>query len=152
MAPVISIPPRSPIERIRNLKLSEFYCERPTDEVAGDSHQGQTDSAESEKTAWQLRKSRDRFAMKIPIGGNDICFLVDRAAVLDIYAQAIATVGPKNHKQINFEATLKIKTILGIRQAEPHDVVFASGGMFLTPLEPQYAEPRIEFGDDEGGV
>ncbi|CAO2655025.1 Nn.00g117580.m01.CDS01 [Neocucurbitaria sp. VM-36] len=142
------LPSRKPIEVLRCLNLDDFQYEVTLDDAALPDPK---DLTESQRTARQLRSARDRFAITIPVGGNELCFSVDRAAVLDIYQQAIEKIGPTNHKQIVFEANHKIKTILGLRKAEAHDVVFTSGGMLLKPLEPQYAEPRIEYGDDQEG-
>lgn len=139
------------MEKTRPLSLADFQHESPLDDTATYSHRDPNSLSESGQTARQLREARDRFAKKIPVEGNKLCYSADRSAVLDVYRQALASIDAQNHTLILSEATLKVKVILGIRKAAPHDVVFTTGGVLLKPLEPQYAEPRIQSRDDTNG-
>lgn len=98
-----------------------------------------------------ILNARNSFAATIPVKGNEICYGPDRAAVLRVYQQALEKLTATNHKQVRAEVSVKIKTILCLRDAEPEDIVFTSKGMVLSPLEPQYAEPRIDFMNDQLG-
>ncbi|KAJ4368435.1 hypothetical protein N0V83_006792 [Neocucurbitaria cava] len=138
-------PVRRPIKELRTLALNDFQYNGPLEEPA------QAPQTEAQKAAQHLRSARDRFALKIPITGNTLCYTVDRAAVLTLYTQALTLITSSNPTQLSSEVTLKVTTILGLRSAHPLDVVFTSAGMLLPPLEPQYAEPRIEYADDEYG-
>ncbi|KAH7356121.1 hypothetical protein BKA66DRAFT_403240, partial [Pyrenochaeta sp. MPI-SDFR-AT-0127] len=138
-------------QKLRGLGLDDFQYQGPLQDYALSSHRDSTAVTDSEKTAYMLLEARDRFSKGIPIDGNHLCYSVDRAAVLDVYCEALEKINRENHRLVLFETTLKVKTILGLRSAEPHDIAFACGGMLLKPIEPQYAEPRIEFDDDQEG-
>ncbi len=134
--------------QLRSLRISDFESTEIIEPITDVIHSNTHFISESAQTAAELRCARDRFAAGVQLEGNRLCYVADRAATLAVYQEALAKIDSQNHHQIHSEANIKIKTVLGIRQAEADDIVFAAGGMLLSPLEPQYAEPRIEFADD----
>lgn len=78
---------------------------------------------------------------------------LDRRAVIDIYDQALDALSksPWKHNQTGAECTYKTRVVLGITKADPEDSVFETSGQLLKPIDPQYAEPRIERTGDENG-
>lgn len=88
--------------------------------------------------------------------GNQHCSGPDRRAVLSLYREALAKlehVSEVTARRIHLETVVKLSTILDLRVAQPDDDVFYIKGALLSPLEPQYAAPRLEFydrGDGEG--
>ena len=151
MAPNPGEDTRVDVHQLRKLRLSDFQSPEILNPTAQFHHTKSTLVSDSSRTADRLRSSRDRFAAGVPLGGNRLCYNVDRAATLAIYREVLSKVKASNHRQIQSEANVKIQTVLGIRKAEADDIVFAVGGMLLSPLEPQYAEPRIEYADDPYG-
>lgn len=112
-------------------------------------------------TAAGLRACRKSFATTIPVGGNHICHARDRVAVLDIYKHAIQicaamdiskdTLKSTRSMNLAWDVRCKIQTVLALRPAPPDDPVFRLGGSRITsPLDPTYAEPRIDHSTDEG--
>jgi hypothetical protein len=101
----------------------------------------------------QLRNTQCLFAQGIPPGGDDKCAGLDRQTVLNIYTEALSLLSssPQKHTQIAAECTRKVRVVLGIVSADPDDTVFTRTGQLLKPLEPQYANPRLEAGEDEYG-
>jgi hypothetical protein len=105
----------------------------------------------AEATANSLRETRHRFAQKVPSGDDEQKHAaLDRQNVLAVYTQALAQLHsiPNKHIQIAAECTRKVRVILGIVSADPPDPVFTTNGQLLAPLEPQYANPRLEARDD----
>jgi hypothetical protein len=107
----------------------------------------------SEKTASTIREMQRRFVRGTPDHGGDNCTALDRRTVLDIYAEAIDTLNsaPGKHVLIAAECTRKVRVVLSIIASDPDDTVFLTAGQLLSPLEPQYANPRIDRGDDQYG-
>lgn len=147
-------PERKPIWQLRRLTLDHFHgtivpvSAKTPSQIPATLEHGNSQAFQARK---DLEDARNSFASTIPREGNHICHNADRSAVLRIYQQALENLKASNHAQVQLEASLKIKTVLGLRAAEPDDVVFAGKGMMLPPLEPQYAEPRIDFADDRYG-
>ncbi|KAF2129239.1 hypothetical protein P153DRAFT_15915 [Dothidotthia symphoricarpi CBS 119687] len=134
-----------PSSQRRQPNLSDFYYQGPLTALVKPSPET--------TTAWvlaahSLRESRARFATKIKVGGDQSVCALDRSAVLDVYQEALKNISPANYQQITSETNLKVKTILNIRPAEPDDLVFSTVGALLRPLDPQYADPRIEYEHD----
>jgi hypothetical protein len=100
-----------------------------------------------------LCQTRGDFAAKIPFDGDDTCNTASRAAILDVYNEAINKLRelPHKHVQIISESSLKVRILLSLLDADADHPVFSSVGQLLRPLEPQYANPRIEAEDDEYG-
>ncbi|KAJ4990553.1 hypothetical protein SVAN01_04000 [Stagonosporopsis vannaccii] len=117
------------------------------------------DAFQTPKPYWQVvaAKIHDlhaRFAAHNAIIGNPRCSGPDRRAVLLLYREALAKLEhttPLIARKIHLEAVTKVSTILDLRVAEPDDGVFYAKDAFLSPLEPQYAAPRLEFYDRENG-
>lgn len=105
----------------------------------------------------QLLDSRNRFAAHNSNLDNPRCSSVDRSAVLAVYNEALTRlqhVSRVDALKINVEVTIKVMTILDLRGAEPTDSVFYTKNAFLSPLEPQYAKPRLNYynrGTDNAG-
>jgi hypothetical protein len=105
----------------------------------------------AEQTAFDLRETRDRYAKKQKAvtekqpSAKTTQAIITRAAVLDVFKQALEAVAtyPQKHAQIAAEATRKVAIILDIITADPDDPVFLLAGQLLSPLEPHYANPRI---------
>jgi hypothetical protein len=115
-------------------------------------HDHETTPAEA--TSNTLRETRHRFSKKRLEDDEERKYAaLDRRYVLDVYGQAISKLGalPSKHVQIAAECTRKVRVILGIITADPSDPVFTTSGQLLAPLEPQYANPRIGFREDEEG-
>ena len=49
--------------------------------------------------------------------------------------------------RLNKEVTNKVETILDLQRREAGDPVFYADSMFLAPLEPKYASPRLDYYD-----
>jgi hypothetical protein len=108
----------------------------------------------TEQTAIRLLQKHDHFAKNVPVGGDDEqCNAVNRSAVLGIYNEAMARLVdfPTKHEQIASECSLKVRIVLALLTADPDHPAFSSVGQLLSPLEPQYANPRIEADEDEYG-
>jgi hypothetical protein len=143
-------PPSTPPPRKTGLTWADFQYGDDVEDLP-DLPEAHSESQSSlDETAAKLRRERLRFTKTIPNDlSSKVCCPRDRGAVLDIYAEALSKMNSKNHKQIYAEATMKIKTILGILKAGPRDEVFTE--MLLAPIEPLYAKPRIEFRKDKYG-
>jgi hypothetical protein len=105
----------------------------------------------AEATANSIRETRRRFNEEVPEGDEERKYAaLDRQNVLDVYGQALDKLGeiPNKHIQIAAECTRKVRVILGVITADPADPVFTRSGQLLRPLEPQYANPRLEARDD----
>jgi hypothetical protein len=109
------------------------------------------DITPAESTAISLHETRHRFNKKPPeTHENRQNQALDRQNVNNVYNQALDKLGeiPEKHMQIAAECTRKVHVILGIISADPSDPVFTTSGQLLKPLEPQYANPRLEAIDD----
>ncbi|KAJ8118530.1 hypothetical protein OPT61_g501 [Boeremia exigua] len=123
----------------------------------GDFHPERAQSSQSHSkpsgphwrlVANEIQDLRTRFAKHNAQYGNPRCSGPDRTAVLSVYAEALTklehtSVG--DAYRINLEVISKVKTILDLRTAEPNDPVFYTADALLRPLEPQYAQPRLDF-------
>lgn len=107
----------------------------------------------AEETASNLRETQRLFAKGTPDHGGDHCTALDRLTVLEIYAQALDKLSsaPEEHVQIAVECARKVRIVLSTIDADPDDTVFSTLGQLLSPLEPLYANPRIDRGDDQYG-
>ncbi|RAR08232.1 hypothetical protein DDE83_006073 [Stemphylium lycopersici] len=145
-----SSPPATPPVRTTGLFWPDFQHEGKTEELPNISKAADTSMSSLQQTIARLREERLRFTKRIPADlNNKVCCPRDRGAVLDVYTEAQGKISPQNHEQIYEEANIKIRTILGINKVWPNDPVFTK--MFLRPIEPLYAKPRIEFRNDKYG-
>ena len=125
------------------LTLSSFVGDPPPVPTEGDQPHWQV-------VASQLLAARNSFAARNPAVDNPRCSAPDRSAVLDVYNQALRRVEHMSNldaSRLNKEVTNKVKTILDLRHAEAGDPVFYADSMFLAPLEPKYAQPRLDYYD-----
>ena len=102
--------------------------------------------------AERIQDLRARFIVHNPPLGNPRCSNLDRSAVLAVYQEALVRlehVSEIDARKINLEVVSKVSTILDLRIAEPNDPVFSTKDTFLSPLEPHYAHPRLEYYDRE---
>lgn len=114
--------------------------------------------AQGAASCWQhiaakIQDLHARFAAHNEPFGNPHCSGPDRRAVLSLYCEALAKLEhttPVIALRIHVEVMRKAHTILGLRPAEPDDDVFYTKDAVLSPLEPQYAEPRLDFYDSFG--
>ena len=108
----------------------------------------------SEETATRLRETRRRFSGGVPVGGDENCAGADRRSVLGVYSDALSKLSEHRdmHMQIAVECTRRTRVILGLITADPDDAVFTEIGQILKPLEPQYANPRLESVVDQSGL
>ena len=100
----------------------------------------------------KIQDLRARFANHIPKGGNPRCCNLDRSAVLAVYQEALCKLEHTcdiDARKINLEVIGKVSTILDLRIAQSNDPVFTTEDAFLSPLEPHYAHPRLEYYDRE---
>ncbi|OSS45151.1 hypothetical protein B5807_09213 [Epicoccum nigrum] len=125
-----------------NLTLSDFMDPR-------------AQRTEESKPYWrhlaaQLLAARNSFAARNPAADNPRCSALDRAAVLAVYNEALRRVEhmcKRDVQALDEEVTKKVETILDLRCAEVEDAVFYVDSAFLRPLEPQYAQPRLDYYD-----
>lgn len=99
-----------------------------------------------------INDHRIRFAQHTPAGGNSKCCNLDRSAVLAVYHEALSRlehISKADSCRIFVEARTKVETILDLRTAAPSDPVFSPVDAFLKPLEPHYAQPRLNYYDRE---
>jgi hypothetical protein len=135
-------------------RFSKFFSEEP---LPSNSFVHDHEFTPAVATSTSLRETRHRFSKKPSEPTKDdeerVFFALDRRAVLNVYDEAILRLGtqPEKHIQIAAECTRKVRVILGIINADPTDPVFTTTGQLLAPLEPQYANPRIGFADDQEG-
>ncbi|KAF2829072.1 hypothetical protein CC86DRAFT_403722 [Ophiobolus disseminans] len=125
----------------------------PVDDFLVDERVQQRSSIQQEhrttpagKTTVELQKTRDRYAKETEReSGDGTQNTITRAAVLEIYEQALKSIGksPDLHKRIDTEATRQVEVVLRNISAEPNDPVFRTASQILKPLEPQYAQPLI---------
>jgi hypothetical protein len=139
--PEKSVPGHSP-------RFSKFLSDGP---LPADQFVHDHEIIPAEATANCLRETRQRFAKKLPEDEDERKYAaLDRQNVLAVYTQALDKLHsiPDKHIQIAAECTRKVRVILGIISADPADPVFTTNGQLLAPLEPQYANPRLEARDD----
>ncbi|KAG9194798.1 hypothetical protein G6011_04833 [Alternaria panax] len=143
-------PPADAPTRRTGLSMTDFLYSGPLDTPAS-ALSNIDDGAAPLST--RLCESRLRFTKKIPIDlKSDICCPRDRRAALAVYDEAIDTIKSANgyhfedHVDVETEAKAKIEIILGIERADPYDHVFQRNR--LLPIDPMYAEPRIEASND----
>jgi hypothetical protein len=131
------------------VKLEDFFYEGELEEVSSLYTQDEALRSPVRTTELRLRESRIRFIKQVPQDPfSTLCCPADYAAVIGIYSEALRKITSEIHERILSETNLKVKVVLGINQVDSYDVVFTKAGMLLEPLEPQYAEPRIEWSDD----
>lgn len=90
-----------------------------------------------------------------PKGFHTRCSNIDRSAVIAVYNEALIELEHKDNidaNKIHLEVKTKVSTILDLREAASDDAVFYAKGAFLSPLEPQYAQPRLDYYDRGSGV
>ncbi|KAH6861967.1 hypothetical protein AA0118_g11173 [Alternaria tenuissima] len=142
-------PPADAPTRRTVLSMSEFLHSGPLDIPASTPSDV---GGGAPRLSSRLNDSRLRFIKKVPIDPrSDLCSPRDRRAALAVYDEAIENIknGKGHHIDVETEAEAKIETILGIRSAAPSHLVFQKN--LLLPIDPTYAEPRIEASDDTLG-
>ncbi|CAN9222702.1 unnamed protein product [Alternaria alternata] len=142
-------PPADAPTRRTVLSMSEFLHSGPLDIPASTPSDV---GGGAPRLSSRLSDSRLRFIKKVPIDPrSDLCSPRDRRAALSVYDEAIENIknGKGHHIDVETEAEAKIETILGIRSAAPSHLVFQKN--LLLPIDPSYAEPRIEASDDTLG-
>ncbi|USP76143.1 hypothetical protein yc1106_03417 [Curvularia clavata] len=145
----VHTPPSTPPPRKCGLKWADFQHQGDLN-ITNTATQRQKLQTPLDRTVARLREERFRFMAKVP---NDLnsktCCPRDRSAVLQIYTEALdpEKINCKNHEEIYAEAHAKIRIILSIASAGPRNDVFYKG--LLSPIEPLYARPRIEFRKDK---
>lgn len=100
------------------------------------------------RVANNIHDHRTRFTQHNQRGGNPRCSTIDRSAVLAVYQEALSKIERTSKTEsctIFLEVRQKVETILDLRTAEPNDAVFTAKNTFLSPLEPQYAQPRLNY-------
>lgn len=103
----------------------------------------------------EIENLRARFVTGNPKGFHPRCSNIDRSAVIAVYNEALIRLEHKANIdaiKIHLEVKTKVSTILDLRRAAPDDAVFYAKGAFLSPLEPQYAQPRLDYYDRGSGV
>jgi hypothetical protein len=152
--PSLVTPATSPLEpeQDHTPRFSKFFS-AAEDTMSAQSFIHNHVPTPAEETALTISHTRRRFAQGVPDDGKDDCAPLDRRAVLDIYAQALAKISefPNKHTQIAAECTRKVRVVLALIDPKPCDPVFTTAGQLLKPLEPQYARPRILAVDDQYG-
>ena len=53
--------------------------------------------------------------------------------------------------KIHLEAKKKVSKILDLQKVAPNDAVFYTKSAFLSPLEPHYAQPWLDYCDRDNG-
>lgn len=104
-------------------------------------------------TFWQvvadrITDLRNRFAAHNALLDNPRCSAVDRRAVLAVYNEALGKlehISALDAHKINLEVVAKVSVILDLCIAKPEDAVFYCKDSLLAPLEPQYAQPRLDY-------
>ncbi|KAF1928085.1 uncharacterized protein M421DRAFT_5733 [Didymella exigua CBS 183.55] len=102
------------------------------------------------RVADEIDDVRARFINHNPIGFHPRCSSVDRSAVLVVYNEALVKLEHASNIdaiKIYLEVKTKVSTILDLREAKPDDAVFYIKSAFLSPLEPHYAQPRLDYYD-----
>jgi hypothetical protein len=120
-----------------------------TNQRFGFTHQHENTPAK--RTLLELQRKKEQFAARSSNGEDNSCNAVDCSAVLHVYNKAIEVLenAPHKHQQIASECNLKVRIVLALLDADPDHPAFLSAGQLLPPLEPQYANPRIDAGDDD---
>ncbi|KAJ4410844.1 hypothetical protein N0V91_001773 [Didymella pomorum] len=117
----------------------------------------QPDNASSpqwRRAADEIENLRARFIKQNRKGFHARCSNIDRSAVIAVYNEALIELEHTSNIdaiEIQLEAKKKVSTILDIRKAAPDDAVFYATGAFLSPLEPHYAQPRLDYYDRDNG-
>ncbi|KAF1839321.1 hypothetical protein BDW02DRAFT_575420 [Decorospora gaudefroyi] len=138
-------------KRQTGLAWNDFQYGGPLDQLLGTSTSDQATQTPAQKIANRLREERLRFVKKVPNSLNStLCCPRDRRAVLTVYQDGLDLIDEENYETVYFDASLKIKVILGLRDPGMFQVVF-NKKMLLPPLDPEYSEPRIEYSDDPFG-
>lgn len=107
------------------------------------------------RVADEIENLRARFIRSIPRGFDHRCSNLDRSAVIAVYNEALIALEHASNIdaiKIHLEAKTKISTILDLRKAAPNDAVFYKRGAFLKPLDPHYAQPRLDYYDRGTGA
>jgi hypothetical protein len=132
--------------------MSDFQFSGTLDELLVPTMTNHKRRSDTELAATRLREKRLRFIKKIPINPDSkICCPRDRRAVLEVYNEAIEKMGDTNHLEIITEADYKIRVILGITKADTSAAAFKNKQQMLSPIDPAYAEPRIQHSKDPFG-
>ncbi|KAH4186455.1 hypothetical protein HBH70_157640 [Parastagonospora nodorum] len=151
--PQLNTPVKKPIKTIMDYtpRFSKFLADSTTTQTP---FVHKHDIVPAEETAMRLRETQRRFSQGVPLGGDENCAGIDRQLVLGIYNEALSILSklPDKHTQIAAECARKTRVILGIISADPDDTVFTLAGQLLKPLEPQYANPRLDTGMDGFGA
>ncbi|RMZ70759.1 hypothetical protein GMOD_00000894 [Pyrenophora seminiperda CCB06] len=138
-------PPATPAKRRKYLSWSDFQDDGPIEQP--EPTLGGTLPTPFAITKSLMTEECTRFQRGTPIDfDSDICCPPDRFAVINLYNTALSRISPDNHLDIYTEAKSKIKIILGMKTARYTNAAFTEG--LLPPLEPMYAEPRIEYSED----
>ncbi|KAH6613926.1 hypothetical protein C7974DRAFT_417670 [Boeremia exigua] len=97
-------------------------------------------------TTTTLQDQRTRFALHTS-PTSPYCAAPTRRTILALYTAALTALehaSPATASAIATELTRKINIALDLAQAHPHDPVFYTNAAHLPPLEPQYAQPRLD--------
>ena len=86
------------------------------------------------KSANTIEQCKIRFIRAVSLGGNTKCCQIDRSAIIE-----------PHHAQILSEVMKKAQVILRSRKARPNDPVFSTTDSHLKPLDPRFAEPRLDY-------
>jgi hypothetical protein len=100
------------------------------------------------RVADEIENLRARFIKHNAKDFQPRCSNVDRSAVIKVYNEALVKLEHAANIdaiKIHLEVKMKVSTILDLRKAAPHDTVFYTKGAFLSPLEPHYAQPRLDY-------
>lgn len=109
-----------------------------------------TPTLEWRRVAEEIEDLRARFIKRNPRGFESACSNIDRSAVIAVYNEArlkLEHVSDIDAIKIHLETKTKVCTILDLRKAAPDDMVFYTKDAFLSPLEPHYAQPRLDYYD-----
>lgn len=107
----------------------------------------------SNETYWKyvankINDCRKRFAQHNPHIDNPRLSNPDRSAVLAVYNEALPVLEHTTKitsSRIYLEVRAKVECILDVRTAAPSDPVFLTKDAYLSPLEPHYAHPRLDY-------
>ncbi|KAF3039577.1 hypothetical protein E8E12_008712 [Didymella heteroderae] len=114
-------------------------------------HPPQSDDAslpQWQRIADEIENLRARFIKQNPKAFNATCSNIDRSVVIAVYNEALSKLEHAANIdaiKIHLEVKTKVSTILDLRRAAPDDAVFYTQGAFLSPLEPHYAQPRLDY-------
>jgi hypothetical protein len=97
------------------------------------------------QSATTIEQCKARFIRAVPLGGNAKCCQIDRSAILDLCNEALQKVHSPHHAQILSEVVKKALVILGSQKAQPNDRAFSTINSHLKPLDPRFAEPRLDY-------